>query len=82
MAAASRRDVEQRKGQLERKHKAFKARMAELEAAYAAEVIDIEEAITQEAERQESGLAGRTALATNRQRTAKDRAQRLVGSKQ
>jgi circadian clock protein KaiC len=81
-AAASQRDVEQKKGQLERKHKTFKARMAELEAAYAAEVIDIEEAITQEAERQESGLAGRTVLATNRQRTAKDRAQRLVGSKQ
>ena len=78
-AAASRRDVEQRKGQLERKHKAFKARMAELEAAYAAEVLDIEEAITQEKERQESGLVGRTALASGRQRIAKGRPARPVG---
>lgn len=78
-AAASRRDVEQRKGQLERKHKAFKARMAELEAAYAAEVLDIEEAITQETERQESGLVGRTALASSRQRMAKGRPARPVG---
>ena len=81
-ASASRRDVEQRKGQLERKHKAFKARVAELEAAYAAEVFDIEEGITQEEERQESALAGRTALASNRQHAAKDRAARLLGSKQ
>jgi len=80
-AAASRRDVEQRKGQLERKHKAFKARMAELEAAYAAEVFDIEEAITQEEVRRESGLAGRTTLASNRQRTAKGRPASPVGSK-
>jgi circadian clock protein KaiC len=71
-AAASRRDVEQRKEQLERKHKAFKARIAELEATYATEIRDIEEAIAQEEARQESGLAGRTALATNRQRTTKD----------
>jgi circadian clock protein KaiC len=80
-AAASRRDVEQKKEQLERKHKAFKARMAELEAAYAAEILDIEEAITQEEVRQESGVAGRTALASNRQRTAKGRPARPVGSK-
>jgi circadian clock protein KaiC len=71
-AAASRRDVEQRKEQLERKHKAFKARIAELEATYATEIRDIEEAIAQEEALQQSGLAGRTALATNRQRTTKD----------
>ena len=41
-AAASRRDVEQKKGQLERKHKEFKARVAELETAYATEARDLQ----------------------------------------
>ena len=80
-AAASRRDVEQKNRHLERKQKAFKARIAELEAAYAAEVLDIEQAIAQEKVRQESGLAGRTALASNRQRIARGRPTRAVGSK-
>jgi circadian clock protein KaiC len=70
-AAASRRDVEQKKGQLERKHKAFTARIAELEAAYAAEVLDIKEGIALEEGRLQGALVGRTALASDRQRTAK-----------
>ena len=70
-AAASRRDVERRKGQLERKHKEFKARLAELEAAYAAEALDLKEAIVQEEGRLQGVLVGRTALASDRQRTAK-----------
>jgi circadian clock protein KaiC len=72
-AALSRRDVEQKKEQLDRKQKAFTARIAELEASYAAEVRDIEASITQEEVRQEGGLTGRTTLATNRQRAAKAR---------
>ena len=80
-AVASRRDVEQKKGQLERKQKAFKARVAELEAAYAAEVLEVEQAIAEEEGRQEGGLADRTALASNRQRTAKERPTRAVGSR-
>jgi circadian clock protein KaiC len=70
-AAASRRDVEQKKGQLERKHKAFTARIAELEAAYAAEIHDIKEGIAQEEGRLQGAMVGRTALASDRQRTAK-----------
>jgi circadian clock protein KaiC len=69
--AASRRDVDQKKGQLERKHKAFAARLAELEAAYATEAHDIQEAIAQEELRLQAVLAGRTTLATARQRTSK-----------
>ena len=59
-AAVSRRDVEQKKGELERKHKAFAARIAELEAAYAAEAHDIKEAIVQEEGRLQGMLAGRS----------------------
>jgi circadian clock protein KaiC len=70
-AAASRRDVEQKKGQLERKHKAFAARIAELEAAYAAEIHDIKEGIVQEEGRLQGALVGRTTLASDRQRTAR-----------
>ena len=70
-AAVSRRDVEQKKGELERKHKAFAARIAELEAAYAAEAYDIKEAIVQEEGRLQGMLAGRSALATDRQRATK-----------
>jgi circadian clock protein KaiC len=70
-AAVSRRDVEQKKGELERKHKAFAARIAELEAAYAAEAYDIKEAIVQEEGRLQGMLAGRSTLATDRQRATK-----------
>ncbi|HKH68786.1 MAG TPA: circadian clock protein KaiC [Reyranella sp.] len=70
-AAVSRRDVEQKKGELERKHKTFAARIAELEAAYAAEAYDIKEAIVQEEGRLQGMLAGRSALATDRQRATK-----------
>lgn len=70
-AAASRRDVEQKKGQLERKHKEFKARVAELETAYASEAHDLKEAIAQEEGRLQGMLVGRTTLASERQRTAK-----------
>jgi circadian clock protein KaiC len=70
-AAASRRDVEQKKGELERKHKAFAARIAELEAVYAAEAHDLKEVIAQEEGRLQGVLVGRTALASDRQRTAK-----------
>jgi circadian clock protein KaiC len=71
-AAASRRDVAQKKGELLRKQKAFAARVAELEAAYAAEAHDIKEAIVQEEGRLQGMLVGRSTLATDRQRTAKD----------
>jgi circadian clock protein KaiC len=70
-AAVSRRDVEQKKGELVRKHKAFAARIAELEAAYAAEAHDIKEAIVQEEGRLQGMLAGRSTLATDRQRATK-----------
>jgi circadian clock protein KaiC len=70
-AAVSRRDVEQKKGELERKHKAFTARIAELEASYAAEAYDIKEAIVQEEGRLHGMLAGRSTLATDRQRATK-----------
>ena len=70
-AAASRRDVEQKKGQLERKHKEFKARVAELETAYASEAHDLREAIAQEEGRLQGALVGRTTLASDRQRTAR-----------
>jgi circadian clock protein KaiC len=70
-AAASRRDVEQKKGELEHKHKAFTARIAELEAAYAAEAHSLKEAIVQEEGRLQGMLVGRTTLASDRQRTAK-----------
>jgi circadian clock protein KaiC len=79
-AAISRRDVEQKKEELDRSHKAFKARIAELEAAYAAEVRGIEAAITHEEVRQEGGLAGRTTLATNRQRATRNCPARQLGS--
>jgi circadian clock protein KaiC len=81
-AALSRRDVEQKKDQLGRKQKAFTARIAELEASYAAEIRDIEASIMQEEERQQGGLAGRSTLATNRQRAAKARMARPIGVKQ
>ncbi len=68
-AVASRRDIEQKKEVLERKHKAFQARIAELEAAYAAEAHDLKGAITQEEGRLKIGLTGRTTLAADRQRT-------------
>jgi circadian clock protein KaiC len=70
-AVASRRDVEQKKGELERKHKAFAARIADIEAAYAAEAHDIKEAIVQEEGRLQGMLAGRSTLATDRQRATK-----------
>jgi len=72
-AATSRRDVEQKKGELERKHKAFAARIAELEAVYAAEAHDLKEVIAQEEGRLQGVLVGRTALASDRQRTTKGR---------
>jgi circadian clock protein KaiC len=78
-AAVSRREVEQKKAQLARKQAAFKARVAELDAAYVAEVHDIEQSITQEEGRLPSGLAGRTTLASNRQRTGKGRMATPVG---
>jgi circadian clock protein KaiC len=70
-AAVSRRDVEQKKGELVRKHNAFAARIAELEAAYAAEAHDIKEAIVQEEGRLQGMLAGHSTLATDRQRATK-----------
>ena len=72
-AVASRRDIEQKKEVLERKHKAFQVRIAELEAAYAGEAHDLKAAIMQEEGRLETGMAGRTALAADRQRTDKTR---------
>ena len=47
------------------------ARLAELEAVYAAEAHDLKEAIAQEEGRLQGVLVGRTALASDRQRTAK-----------
>lgn len=73
-AVASRRDVERKKEQLDRHHKAFKARIAELEATYAAEIRDIEAAIALEETSQASGLAGRSTLASDRQHTTLGRA--------
>lgn len=66
--------------QLERKHKVLKARIAELDAAYAAEVRDIEASIALEEMRQASGLAERTSLASGRQGLATGRAVRPVRS--
>lgn len=80
-AAASRRDVEQKKAELERKHKAFQARMAELEAEYLAEAHDLKAAIAQEEVRLDDVAAGRTRLAADRQRAARARLGMAVGSR-
>lgn len=68
-AIASRRAVAQKKAQLERKQAAFKARMAELDAEYAAEVHTLAAAITEEEGRLQSGIDDRALLASDRQRT-------------
>jgi circadian clock protein KaiC len=81
LAAVSRRDVAQKKAQLARKQAAFKARTAELDAAYVAEVHEIEQSIMQEEGRLQTGLAGRTSLASDRQRTGKGRMAALVGAR-
>jgi circadian clock protein KaiC len=70
-AAASRRDVAQKKVELERRHKAFQARIAELDAAYVAEAHDLTEAISLEEGRLEGLRIGRTALAAGRQRLSR-----------
>lgn len=68
-AIASQRDVVQKKAQLERKQAAFKARMAELDAEYAAEVHTLAAEITEEEGRLQSGIDDRALLASDRQRT-------------
>ncbi len=78
-AAASHRDVEQKKAELDRKRKAFRARIAELEAAYAAETHHLEGVIAQEEGRLASVLAGRTKLAAERQHAAGVRSTRSRG---
>lgn len=62
-AVASRQDVERKKDDVVRKRKAFKARIAELEASYMAEIDDIEQAIAQEQARQGDATTGLIALA-------------------
>jgi circadian clock protein KaiC len=80
-AMVSRRDVAQKKAELERKQAAFKARMAELDAEYAAEVHTLAAAIAEEEGRLQSGIDDRALLASDRQRTRGGTARRARPSR-
>lgn len=66
-AVVSRQDIAQKKDELARKRKVLKARMAEIESSYQAQIHGIERAIVQEQARQHDVVAGRYVLASERQ---------------
>lgn len=67
---ASRQEIQRRQNELTRKKKTLKAKIAELESEYSAEIHDIEQAIMQARARSAAAATDRTALAAERLRTS------------
>ncbi|MEW6166513.1 MAG: circadian clock protein KaiC [Pseudomonadota bacterium] len=78
-AQNSRQEIARRRDELAQKHKALQARVAELQAAYAAEAHTLEQTIAQESARQDLRLSTRRALAAGREAPAAARRHRANG---